>query len=317
MLIRRCLVTGANGFLGQELCHLLKKNDIWIKALIRSPVAGVWDETALVDFTDENELLSKISSAVENVDSIFHVAGVAHTGSNAISKETYWLVNVKSTEVLLQQAIKQKVARFIYISSIKAIGTAHDNYSASKQAAEELVLSYGQKYNIHVCILRPTLIYGPYVKGNLLSMLNGVDKGFFPPIPEVGNQRSLISVQDVARATLLVAAHEKANGKIYTVTDGYTYSTRQLYDGIRIALEKPLLKWSTPMALLKILAKIADGIQKVTGFVLPFNSEALDKLLGSSWFSSEAIQNELGFQPSLNFFQALPDIIKAYKKQVI
>jgi UDP-glucose 4-epimerase len=312
--IKRCLVTGASGFIGRTLCKNLQAQDIFVRALFKHVASGPWDECFIMNLEEakvENTVSWNDTILGNNIDTVFHLAGIAH--ANTISRETYWAVNVEATKKLLTLAAKMNVRRFIYLSSIKAIQPL-DDYGYSKQAAENVVLTLGEQYQMHVCILRPALVYGPGVKGNLFNMLRAIERGWFPPVPYTQNQRSLTAVDDLVNAILTVALNSKANGKIYTVTDGQLYSTRQLYDAMRAALDLSPRRWSFPISYLKIAAKIGDLIQKWSGQRFFLNSEALDKLLGSAVYSSELIQSELDWRPKMNFYKALPNMVKAYKK---
>ena len=78
----------------------------------------------------------------------------------------------------------------------------------------------------NVSILRPALVYGVKMKGNLAIMLNGIKSGWFPPLPETYNKRSMICINDLIDAILLIASDGRTNGRIYIATDGHQYSSR-------------------------------------------------------------------------------------------
>ena len=111
-------------------------------------------------------------------------------------------------------------------------------YGKSKREAEIKLLKIGKESGMHVSIIRPSLVYGPNVKGNLQLMLSGIKKGWFPPLPEIGNKRSMIHVDDLVRAILLVATDERANGEIFIATDSMPYSSREIYNTMCDVLEK-------------------------------------------------------------------------------
>ena len=58
-------------------------------------------------------------------------------------------------------------------------------------------------------------------------MISGVKKGWIPPLPEIGNRRSMIHVDDLVEAILLVASNKTSNGEIFIATDGNSYSARK------------------------------------------------------------------------------------------
>lgn len=63
------------------------------------------------------------------------------------------------------------------------------------------------------------------------------------------------------------------------------------------------------MVLLKLMAKLGDAIGQLRGRRFMFDSDAMDKLVGSAWYSSEKIQRELGVVAQRRLQDALPEII--------
>jgi len=113
----------------------------------------------------------------------------------------------------------------------------------------------------------------------------------------------------------VLAAHTPAaDGQSYIVTDGRAYSTRELYKLICRALGKPIPRWYVPLWTLKTLGKAGDAIGWISGKRFLFDSDALDKLIGSAWYSSDKIARDLGYRPSVTFQEALPDLIAWYRK---
>ena len=138
-------------------------------------------------------------------------------------------------------------------------------------------------------------------------------KGHFPPIPEFGNKRSLVHIEDVIQAALLAAEKPEAIGQTYLVTDGQPYSTRELYEWICQALGKPIPGWRIPEGVLRGLAKIGDAIGMVRGRRFMFDSDTLEKLAGSAYYSSQKIEQELKFRAKHHLQGSLSDIIKFLK----
>ncbi|MFL2818435.1 MAG: SDR family oxidoreductase [Candidatus Puniceispirillales bacterium] len=61
-------------------------------------------------------------------------------------------------------------------------------YGKTKREAELQLLKVSEESGMHVSIIRPSLVYGPFVKGNLKSMMLGIKKGWFPPLPKTDNK---------------------------------------------------------------------------------------------------------------------------------
>jgi len=315
---RRALITGAMGFIGRMLCQQLREQGgVQVLGGMRQVAEGPWDEVILFDLATQR----LPEDALNGVDTVFHLAGKAHALSETRQEEEeYFRINAEGTAAMLDAAKDAGVRRFVFISSVKAMGEGGDAcqdesqiccpetpYGRSKLAAERLVLEGG--YVPEPVVLRLTMVYGASRKGNLPRMIEAVARKRFPPLPEVGNKRSMVHVEDVVQAALLAAQKQEAVGQTYIVTDGRTYSTRQIYQWICEALATPVPGWTVPIQLLKALAKVGDAIGQLRGRRFMFDSDALDKLVGSACYSSEKIQRELGFRPTNELESGLREIV--------
>ncbi|MDQ6963389.1 MAG: NAD-dependent epimerase/dehydratase family protein [Mariprofundales bacterium] len=304
------LVTGVSGFIGRRLTTLLLQNGWHVSGTSRHPVCidGVswhyWDLTTQPD-----------PALFTGIDVIFHLAGKAHALSESRQHDhEYELINHGGTERLLQAAHQAGVQRIIYFSSVKAIANrANDShaddtpYGRSKRRAEQLLLTSGLV--AQPVILRPVMVYGATHKGNLPRMIRASRRGLFPPLPDTGNRRSMVHVNDVAQAALLLATHPEASNNSYIVTDGNDYSIQQIQQWIRDALNLPPARWSLPLPLLNLASTIGDTIGKISGSRLPFDSDTLDKLLGDARYSSQPLQ-QLGFTPAHSLQESMAEIVQ-------
>lgn len=314
---KRALITGANGFIGRYLCQFLNEQGYTVRVLNRHG-ADQWPDEVSLDLSSTNWGINPC----EGIDVVFHLAGKAHDlAENRQDEAEYRKINTEGTRKLLEAAQQAGVKRFVFFSSVKAVGDsdrqpmdetvvspADTPYGQSKYEAEQLVLHGG--YVPHPVVIRPCMVYGNSDKGNLPRMIKSIRKGVFPPLPELHNRRSMVHVDDVVGAALLAATMPEAAGQIYIVSDGQSYSTREIYDWIRAALGKSLSPLSVPIGLMRVLAKAGDGIGCLFGRRFFFDSDALDKLTGSAWYSSAKIERELGFKPVRDLAHALPEIVR-------
>ncbi|MDD2761367.1 MAG: NAD-dependent epimerase/dehydratase family protein [Methylomonas sp.] len=314
------LVTGANGFIGGHLCEGLRQAGFELRTLNRHAAPG-----------DERSFRMDLArdpcphGLLHNVDAIFHLAGKAHDlAGNDNDASTYHRINTEGTRKLLEAAKLAGVKRFIFFSSVKAVGEsdmqamnetfdlpAVTPYGRSKFEAEQLVL-HGD-YVPHPVVIRPAMVYGNTEKGNLSRMIKAIRWGLFPPLPEMHNRRSMVHVDDIVRAAILADETPQAAGQVYIVTDGHCYSTRQIYDWVRASLGRSPVRWAIPMEFLNGLAKVGDMIGYLIGRRFVFDSAALRKLAGSAWYLSDKIERELGFKANRTLPEALPDIIRFLK----
>src|SRR5207244_5154117 len=323
------LVTGAAGFIGRHLIERLLRDGHSVKALLHelgrhdSWPAGV--EIVIGDVRDPQAM----KTAAAGCDIVYHLAGKAHALAELKGDdEDYFSINTDGTRHVLEGAVAGGARALVLFSSVKVMGEGGSlcldesfdgqptsPYGRSKLEAERLVLEIGRRAGIHVTCLRFPLVYGPGNKGNLFRMIAAIDRGVFPPLPELGNRRSMVHVVDVVRAAVLAAATPATSGQCYIVTDGRAYSTRELYELICRALGKSIPRWYVPLWTLKTLGKAGDAIGWISSRRFLFHSDALEQLIGWAWYSSEKIARELGYQPSITFPEALPELVAWYRKR--
>jgi nucleoside-diphosphate-sugar epimerase len=223
---------------------------------------------------------------------------------------------------MLEAAREANVRRFVFVSSVKAMGEGGPEaqnesattapvtaYGRTKRAAETLVLE--GSFTPEAVVLRPAMIYGPGAPGNVARMIDAVRNGRFPPVPEVGNKRSLVHVDDAAEAVVLAATVPKAAGRLFLVTDGHPRSTREMFVRISEALGKEVPARAMPLTAFRLLARFGDVLGRLRGKRWSFDTPACEKLFGSAVYDSTAIEQVLGFDPEWTFDSALPDIVGA------
>lgn len=326
------LVTGATGFIGRQLVDSLIANGRTVRVLVRTKsIDGAkarWSERVQIvagDLSDPDSL----RGACDNVQSVFHLAGYAHAEDADDQRSLYVheRVTVDGTRALLAEAGTAGASVFVFASSVKALGEGGEQcidedatpapktvYGTAKYRAEQLVLGQNSR-SMRAAVLRLPLVYGSGVKGNLEKMIRAIDRGRFPPPPNLNNRRSMVHVDDVVSALQLLEARPEAAGRVYTVTDGQPYSTYGIYARIMSALERPLPSWHVPMLIYRIAAVLGDVIAQLARIRTVFGSAALEKLFGSACYRGERITAELGFKPTESLDSALPRMIKAYRKE--
>ena len=285
----------ATGFVGSRLVQLLSDSIGLDQVTVLSRNPHPVCKTVISDLQSG----TIPANALDGIDTLYHLAGYAHDLQDAQSvAHLYQAVNVDATVKLAQMAASSGVKCFVFVSSVKAGGsvaagrcvTEADQsepegiYGRTKREAELKVLEIGRQSGMHVSIVRPSLVYGPGVKGNLALMQVGVKKGWFPPLPETGNRRSMIHVDDLVRALVFVAENEMANGQVYIATDGVPHSSRAIYEAICHSVGRAPRAWSVPKWLFDLAGVVSSRVRF-----------KLDKLLGDECYSSAKLE-ALGFK---------------------
>jgi nucleoside-diphosphate-sugar epimerase len=252
-------------------------------------------------------------------DIVIHLAARAHVMREAApdALAQYRHVNVQGTERLLQQAAQAGVRRCVYLSSIKVNGEARespgfnesdaphpaDAYGISKREAEQCLESVCARSGIERVVLRPPLIYGPGVKGNLRALLKAVDRGIPLPLGGIENRRSLVGIDNLIAAIRLCAQHPAAAGETFLVADDAPVSSPQLIRTIAWALGRPVHLFSVPTRLLTLVGRL-------TG-----RSAAMARLTSSLVVDSSKIRRMLGWQCVSSFEQGAYAMAAGYRSE--
>ncbi len=324
----KVLVTGGSGFIGRHLLNALMARGDEVLVLSRRPDPfAKGDMPPILRFVQGDlTCYRSIAGVADDAEVVYHLAGLAHREGGGFPEDMHRRVTVDGTRHLLNEAIQAGVRRFVFASSVKAMGEGTEGcldetspaapktaYGIAKREAEELVIEKGREFGMHVCVLRLPLVYGPGNKGNIPRMIKAIGRGIFPPIPEVGNSRSMVHVEDVVQALLLAADGPAANGKIYIVTDGRAYSTREIYKAILKALGRDVPRWTVPAWALRWGARTADAVLRMAGRSRPSCTAEMEKLLCSAWYDPSRIRHELGFEPRHTLFDALAEMVADYR----
>jgi len=324
---RQVLVTGGTGFIGRYLVEALVAAGARVMVLAR-PHGKLSNDTRrrsdhvqhrYGDLTEPGSL----AGVCDGVDTVFHLAGYAHAedGSSSLDESPHWRITVEGTQALLDHACTAGVKRLVFVSTVKAMGEGgdarldetsptdpEDHYGMAKREAERLVLAAGRRCGVHTAVLRLPIVYGRYNAGNLPRMIAAIERGRFPPLPDVHNRRSMVHVDDVVQALLLAAERENANGQTYIVTDDEVYSARRIYESICAALGRRPPVWRVPAWLLRATGRVGN-ILRALHLPAPLTTEALRKLLGSAWYSCEKAKHQLGFRPRRKLEDALAEMV--------
>ncbi|MDO8714704.1 MAG: SDR family oxidoreductase [Polynucleobacter sp.] len=268
------LVTGATGFLGRSLALHLESNNYLVRKAIRPNHSAMFrhlDQSnyAVVSNIDGN---TNWTAALSGVDCVIHCAARAHLMDDITTNPyaSYRIVNVDGTRSLAEQAAANGIRRFVYISSIKVNGEStnesfrfshhdraspEDAYGTSKWEAEQILQEISAKTGMEIVIIRPALIYGPGVKGNLGRLLDFVQRGYPMPFGAIKNQRSLIGLDNLVDLLQNCIAHPRAAGQTLLASDGEDLSTPELLRRIAKAMGRSIHLIPIPVIILKLAAK--------------------------------------------------------------
>ncbi len=245
------LVTGASGFLGQHLLQLLDQQSEPVVALYHSNKPDIkyqnviWKNVDLLDFFE-------VAALLEDIDKIYHCAAIV--SFNSKDKEKMILENVNITTNLVNAALEAPhVQRFIYVSSIAALGRAassekfiseethwveskqNSTYAISKFRSEMEVWR-GFAEGLSGAIVNPGIILGAgdFNKGSA-QLISNVAKGF-PYYTDGVN--GWVDVNDVAKALVLLMDAD-VNEERFILCQG-NHSYKDIFSMMATALQLPV-----------------------------------------------------------------------------
>ncbi|WP_040678303.1 NAD-dependent epimerase/dehydratase family protein [Rhizobium mesoamericanum] len=259
------LVTGATGFVGQDLLRRLRLRNLPFKAACRSDRAGYLAVGDIDGGTDWKAVLP-------GVDAVIHLAAANQNvvdGSNP-GPEVFRTVNTEGTINLAKQAAASGVKRFIFISTIKVNGersakerpfTPQDipnpatDYAVSKLEAERALIALSKTSDMQIVIIRPPLVYGRGAGGSFKALAQLVRSGIPLPMASIGNRRSMIYVENLADLIVTAVVHPAAAGQVLLAGDGEAVSTPELLRLLAAAMGRRARLVPCPPAVLQMLGR--------------------------------------------------------------
>jgi nucleoside-diphosphate-sugar epimerase len=287
--VTRVLVTGASGFIGRALCDALAARGLSVRAAVRRASSITGDARVVGEIGPDTEW----RRALHGVDAVVHLAARVHVMRDAAADPlgAFRTVNVAGTERLARECVVSQVRRLVFVSSIKVNGertqgrpfsetdppAPEDPYGVSKLEAEQALQRVAAATGLEAVIVRPCLVYGPGVRGNLGRLLAAIERGVPLPLASVDNRRSLIGLTNLCDLLARCVAHPSATGEIWLASDGEDLSTPELIRALAAGAGRPARLMPFPPRWLELAARLAgarDAYERVCGSLQADSSKA-------------------------------------------
>ncbi|CAN7247744.1 SDR family oxidoreductase [Trinickia sp. LjRoot230] len=311
----RIAVTGANGFVGRAVSALLRSEGHEVIALVRR--LGVCEsgvqECVIAD--DNFAALAVGKPAFGPCDAFIHLAARVHVmRDNAIDPlAAHRATNVDGTLNAVRAALLSGARRFIFVSSIKALGEGEpgrpwrendepapvDPYGISKREAEVALRAFGLANGIEIVIVRPPLVYGPGVRANFRGLIKAVEKGVPLPLGAIDAQRSMVYVGNLADAIRVLATSPAPLDGVFHVTDCVDLSVSQMIRAIARALQRPARLVPVPVRWLRALGVVTRQSDRINRLTSPLRVECM------------RLRQELGWTPPWQVSEGLTETVRA------
>jgi nucleoside-diphosphate-sugar epimerase len=323
---RSVVVTGASGWLGQNLVRALAPDRERVRCLVRSPdecaalaLVGSSVEVVRGDLRDPaamDRLFDGLSGAT-----VFHAASVIHP--NGRTRELFD-VNVGGTQMVLDRARRADSARFVHVSSNSPFGvnaapterfteeSAFDPYLAygqSKMEAEQLVARSFERGDLATVVIRPPWFYGPFQPDRQTRFFAAVRRGRFPLVGDGTSRRSVVYTGNLVHGLLCAERTPAAAGRAYWIADPEPLEMRTIITTVADALEAEGLpvRRRAPIRIPVVAARTAawlDGALQAGGRYV----QALH-VLGEMQYTIACdvsrARAELGYAPETNLLDGM------------
>ena len=261
--MKKILITGAGSYIGTSFEKYMKQ----------------WPDKYSTDTVDmiDGSWRDKDFSAY---DTVYHVAGIAHSDSGKISEERaklYYRVNTDLTIETAKKAKAEGVRQFIFMSSAIVYGDSApigkkkiitkdtpvnpaNCYGDSKVKAEEGIRELEDE-NFKIVILRPPMIYGKGSKGNYPVMAKMAQK--LPLFPYVDNCRSMLYIENLMEFVRLMVENEES-GTFWPQNAEYSNTSELVKEIAKVHGKKVVLVKGFTWAL-KIMSHCTGMVNKAFG----------------------------------------------------
>lgn len=323
----RVLVTGGSGFLGSYVVEQLAAEGRVVRALVR-PASDkkLLERLPGVEFSaGAIEDPPSLEAALRGVDAVVHCAGLV----KARRSEDFFAVNTQGTKNLLQAAlaVAPGLRRFVYVSSLAAVGPSLDGHPVADDADPRPVTHYGRsklegeravlalKDRLPVTVIRPPLIYGPRDR-ETLAFFTSVKNGFLPLLGDGQNTLSVIYAKDCAAACVRAIDAPAPSGRTYFVEDGSVYVWKEALGEVEKALGKrAFVRMGLPLAVLRAAAAASQLYGKISNTAQMLTLDKLNELAQKHWVCSGAgARKELGWVPGVQWAAGVQETAAWYRR---
>ena len=315
---KKVLVTGAGGFIGSHLVETLLQKGADVRAFVKYNGRGDWG--MISDLSKEvQESIEVISGnvcdpffvrkAIQGCDYVFHLAALIGIPYSYIAPNDYVSVNIQGTVNVLQACLDERTPHVVHTSTSETYGTAiyvpidekhpvqgQSPYSASKIAADKMVESYYNSFELPVVTVRPFNTFGPRQSARAFiptvitqaMMRDKLTLGSLEPV------RDLTFVKDTAEGFVKVALCDEVVGQVVNLGMGYG-------DCIETVVN----------TILRLLGSRNMNIELDEMRVRPAKSEVM-RLVSDNTIAREVC----GWKPSYSLEQGLEETIEWFKKNI-
>ncbi|MFD2237096.1 NAD-dependent epimerase/dehydratase family protein [Aureimonas populi] len=244
----RVLVTGSSGFIGRYLVPRLLDEGDEVFVLAREGASEKRPGAVPVPAPADLAAIDKTAEWPEGIEAVIHLAArnPDRRTRMSVSEATLMRANAEGTAALARLSAARGVSRFLFLSSAKIHG-AHserpvveedepapaDAYARSKLRAEEMVRAELAGTATRFTILRPAPVFGAGARGGIAALARLAASHLPLPFANLHSRRSVLSVDNLVDALLLVRGHPAAGDETFLLADEEPPTVAELVEMMR------------------------------------------------------------------------------------
>jgi NADH dehydrogenase len=266
------LLTGATGFVGEEVLRQLRGAGHSIRILARNPASRRVQEARARHGVEvhpgEIADAASLAGACNGMAAVIHLVGII----SEVGRSTFENIHTQGTGNIIAAAQSAGARRFLLMSALGARAAAPSRYHQTKWAAEQSVRASGLDYTI----FRPSLIYGP--RDHFVNLFATIAR-FSPIVPVLGRRGARfqpVAVEAVARAFVQALVTPESIGKTYDLCGPDRLTLSEIVESVLEATRRRRFKVRVPAGLAWAQAALLEQVcPKLLGRAPPLNRDQL------------------------------------------
>jgi len=293
----RVLVTGGHGFVGSHLVERLLAGGAQVRCLSRRAEVPERLRSLPVEVVPGDLATGQgLAAALAGVEEVWHLGALTRSAT----RREMFAINTEGTLRLAREAAAAGLpGRFVFCSSLSAVGPATGLLALTEEAPRRPVTTYGRSKRLAEeglealgsalgwVIVRPPAVYGPRDR-DFLGLFQAAARGLLPVVGPPDRRLSLIHVEDLAAGMLEAGRHAGTLRRAWFVTSDPPLSQAELIGHVAAAVGRSARRLRLPSSAARLLGALGDLGQQLTGVPPLLTRERVREVGEGHWICSSA-----------------------------